>query len=151
MLRNIIGPVFWLIKMCVFLGCFFACFSRILFCLQGEWDFLKIKNQKNKNNLDQFLTYKKANLGPVFNSTAHIYIYITFLTMWNHVEPCGTPMRRARVFSINPAPLTQAALPALACGPTGWAWEPHGVTVQHASIYMRSLGQDALAPLLLKM
>ena len=27
-------------------------------------------------NLDQFLTYKRPNLGPVFNSTAYIYIYI---------------------------------------------------------------------------
>ena len=24
--------------------------------------------------MDQFLTYKKANLGPIFNSTAYIYI-----------------------------------------------------------------------------
>ena len=26
--------------------------------------------------MDQFLTYKKAKIGPVFNSTAYIYIYI---------------------------------------------------------------------------
>ena len=26
--------------------------------------------------MDQFLTYKKGNLGPVFNFTAYIYIYI---------------------------------------------------------------------------
>ena len=25
--------------------------------------------------MDQFLTYKKGNLGPVFNFTAYIYIY----------------------------------------------------------------------------
>ena len=25
--------------------------------------------------MDQFLTYKKAKIGPVFNFTAHIYIY----------------------------------------------------------------------------
>ena len=34
--------------------------------------FLKIKS---KTKLDQFLTYKKGNLGPVFNFTAYIYIY----------------------------------------------------------------------------
>ena len=27
-------------------------------------------------SLDQFLTYKRPNLGPIFNSTAYIYIYI---------------------------------------------------------------------------
>ena len=26
--------------------------------------------------MDQFLTYKKGNLGPFFNFTAYIYIYI---------------------------------------------------------------------------
>ena len=26
--------------------------------------------------MDQFLTYKKGNLGPVFNFTAYIYVYI---------------------------------------------------------------------------
>ena len=26
--------------------------------------------------MDQFLTYKKANLGPIFNFTAYAYIYI---------------------------------------------------------------------------
>ena len=26
--------------------------------------------------MDQFLAYKKGNLGPVFNFTAYIYIYI---------------------------------------------------------------------------
>ena len=26
--------------------------------------------------MDQFLTYKKGNLGPVFNFTAYIYIYV---------------------------------------------------------------------------
>ena len=39
--------------------------------------FLKIKNKENeKKNLDQFVTYKKSSLGPVFNFTAYIYIYI---------------------------------------------------------------------------
>ena len=35
---------------------------------------MKIKNKKQK--MDQFLTLKRANLGPVFNFTAYIYIYI---------------------------------------------------------------------------
>ena len=29
--------------------------------------------------MDQFLTYKKGNLGPIFNFTAYIYIYIYIL------------------------------------------------------------------------
>ena len=51
------------------------CFFLVVFCLfffknpllsAGRMRFLKIKNQKKKKkNLDQFLTYKKANLGPV--------------------------------------------------------------------------------------
>ena len=28
--------------------------------------------------MDQFLTYKKANLGPIFNFTAYIYIYVFY-------------------------------------------------------------------------
>ena len=55
-------------------------FSKILFFLQGEWDFWK-----KKQKMDQFLTYKKGNLGPVFKFTAYIYIYIyrrCFLRSW---------------------------------------------------------------------
>ena len=36
--------------------------------------------------MDQFLTYKKGNLGPVFNFTAYIYIdiyiYIYLFIIW---------------------------------------------------------------------
>ena len=40
------------------------------------------KTGENNNNLDQFLTYnldkfltyKRPNLGPIFNSTAYIYV-----------------------------------------------------------------------------
>ena len=57
MLRNIIGPLFNF-KNCVFLLFFLACFSKILFFLQGERDFWKQKNKKKKKN--------KKN-GPLFN------------------------------------------------------------------------------------
>ena len=33
----------------------------------------EIFENKKQKNLDQFLTYKKANLGPVFDFTAYIY------------------------------------------------------------------------------
>ena len=32
--------------------------------------------------MDQFLTLEKANIGPVFNSTAYIYIYI--YALWSY-------------------------------------------------------------------
>ena len=53
------------------------------FCRENK--ILKNKKQKNtQKKLDQFLTYKKARIGPVFNFTAyiytHIYIYIYPLT-----------------------------------------------------------------------
>ena len=52
---------------------FFFFFWEILFFLQGEWDFQKHKTKKQKNG--PVLTLEKANIGPVFNSTAYIYIY----------------------------------------------------------------------------
>ena len=71
MLRNIIGPLFTL--KIVFFCCFFlACFSKILFFLQGERDFWKQKKQKR---MDHFLTLKRPKIGPLFN-LQHIYIYI---------------------------------------------------------------------------
>ena len=36
--------------------------------------------------MDQFLTYKKGNLGPVFNFTAFIYIYIYIHTYLHAVK-----------------------------------------------------------------
>ena len=51
--------------------CFLLVFQKSSsFCRENE-----ILKKKQKNNLDQFLTYKKGNLGPVFNSTAYIYMY----------------------------------------------------------------------------
>ena len=38
-------------------------------------------------NLDQFLTYKTPNLGPVFNFTAHIYIYMLWCYYLGQVWP----------------------------------------------------------------
>ena len=32
------------------------------------------ENSEEKNLVDQFLTYKRSNLGPAFNSTAYIYM-----------------------------------------------------------------------------
>ena len=54
MLRNIIGPLFNF-KNCVFFVVFFACFSKILFFLQGERDFWKQTKQKQQK------------MGPLFN------------------------------------------------------------------------------------
>ena len=51
---------------------FFACFQNPLLSA-GR---LRFKKKKTKENLDQFLTYRKANLGPVFNFTAYIYMCI---------------------------------------------------------------------------
>ena len=70
MLRNKIGPVFNARNGSLFFGFFFVFFWKILFFLQGEWDFKKQKKNKTKkigpvfntgektakNNLDQFLT-----------------------------------------------------------------------------------------------
>ena len=54
------------------------------FCRENE--IFENKNKKTKN-LDQFLTYKEGNLGPVFNFTAHIYIYIymALVRFWAHI------------------------------------------------------------------
>ena len=73
MLRNIIGPVFLLIKMC-FSGCFLLVFQKSSsFCRENE--IFENKKQKKTKKLGQFLTYKKGNLGPVFNFTAYIYTF----------------------------------------------------------------------------
>ena len=73
MLRNKIGPIFNARNVVFFCFLFLIFFWKILFFLQGEWDFQKQKNKKDKK-LDQFLTLEKAKIGPVFNSTAYIYI-----------------------------------------------------------------------------
>ena len=65
MLRNILGPVFsttfW----------WYFCFS---FFLQGKRDFQKQKQKIQK--LGPVFNTKRAYLGPVFNSTACMYVYI---------------------------------------------------------------------------
>ena len=74
MLRNKIGPVFNARN-----GSFFVYFSSFLknpLLSAGRTRFSKTKKQKKQKRIDQSLTLKKAKLGPVFNSTAHIYIYI---------------------------------------------------------------------------
>ena len=58
-----------------FLLFLFACLlfqESSSFCRENE--IFKNKKQK-KQNMDQVLTYKKANIGPALNSTAYIYIY----------------------------------------------------------------------------
>ena len=71
MLRNIIGPVFNF-RNCVFFVVFFCLFFKNPLLSAGRMRFSKIKKKKKK--MDQFLTLKRANLGPVFNFTAYIYI-----------------------------------------------------------------------------
>ena len=44
------------------------------FCRENE--IFKNKSKKQQK-VDQFLSYKKANLGPLFNSTAYIYMYLS--------------------------------------------------------------------------
>ena len=44
-----------------------------------------VKLGKTAKNLDQFLTYKRPNLGPVFNFTANKYIYIyIYINIYMH-------------------------------------------------------------------
>ena len=75
---------------CVFFCCPFACFSKkktSSFCRENA--IFRNKKQRNKT-LDQFLTCKKANLGPVFYSTAYIYIYLfTYLHTYMHMATVG--------------------------------------------------------------
>ena len=73
MLRNIIGPVFNF-RNCVFFCCFFLLVFQksSSFCRENE--IFKNKKAKKTKKLDQFLTLKRANLGPVFNFTAYIYM-----------------------------------------------------------------------------
>ena len=74
MLRNIIGPVLTL-KIVFFVE--FALFFKNPLLCAGRLRFSNIKKKKQK--MDQFLTLKRANIGPFFNFIAHIYIYIFIL------------------------------------------------------------------------
>ena len=75
MLRNIIGPI-----LTQELGHFCVFFLKNPFLSPGRTRFPKTKKNKKTKHLDQLLTLEKANLGPVLNSTTHIYIYIYIYT-----------------------------------------------------------------------
>ena len=78
MLRNILDQ--FLTYKNVFLVVFCLFFKNPLLSA-GRMRFLKIKNEKKKRkNLDQFLTYKKGNLGPIFNSTAYMLYAVKLLS-----------------------------------------------------------------------
>ena len=73
MLRNKIGPVFNARNGSFFFGFFLVFFEKSSsFCRENEI-FKNTKKEKQKK-LDQFLTLEKAKIGPVFNSTAYIYM-----------------------------------------------------------------------------
>ena len=70
MLRNIIGPVFNSKNVFFWLFCLLVFQNPLLSA--GRMRFSKLKNIK----MDQFLTFKRANIGPVFNLTGYIYVSI---------------------------------------------------------------------------
>ena len=74
MLRNKIGPTFDA-KKCFFP--FLLVFLKNLIFPAERRGFLKIKTRKNRENLDQVLTQKKAIFGPSFDATAYICIINT--------------------------------------------------------------------------
>ena len=69
MLRNKVGPVLNFENVS-FLLLFVL---KIVLFSAGRTSFCKYKKTKN---LDQFVTLKRAQMGPAFNFAAHIYIYI---------------------------------------------------------------------------
>ena len=78
MLRNKIGPVFNARNVVFFLFLFLLFFSfekSSSFCRENE--IFKNKKTKETKQLDQFLTLEKATIGPVFNSTAYIYMSLS--------------------------------------------------------------------------
>ena len=75
MLRNIIGPGFDSRNGVFFLSFFFARFSLKSHSPCRKKKIFEKQKKKKKENLDQVLTQKKANLGPGFDSTAYVYIY----------------------------------------------------------------------------
>ena len=79
MLRNIIGPLFNF-KICVFFLLFFlGLFFKNPLLSAGRTRFLKTKKAKKTKKLDHFLTLKRAKIGPLFNFTAYIYMYVRAL------------------------------------------------------------------------
>ena len=82
MLRNIIGPILTLELAHYFVS--FSSFFENHLRSAGRTRFSKTK--KNKK-MDQFLTHRRANLGPVFSSTyihTYIYIYICMCMLWSY-------------------------------------------------------------------
>ena len=76
MLRNINGPIFNF-KSCVF---FFGLFFKNPLLSAGRTRFVKTKKTKNTKKMDHFLTLKRAKIGPLFNFTADMYIYLYIYT-----------------------------------------------------------------------
>ena len=88
MLRNIIGPVFNFRNCVFFLLFFWLVFQKSSsFCRENEI-FENKKKKKQTKKMDQFLTLKRANLGPVFNFTAYIYISLSLSSSFscNHLS-----------------------------------------------------------------
>ena len=99
MLRNISGPLFNF-KNCVFC-CFLACFSKILFFLQGERDFRK---QKNKKTGPLFNFKKRKNWTTFELYSIYIYVYMYFWSVKFHLYMCiyiyrDRPCRSCTVYS----------------------------------------------------
>ena len=99
MLRNIIGPVFNF-RNCVLCCCLFWLVFQTSssFCRENEiFENKKINNKK----MDQFLTLKRANLGPMFNFTACIYIYI-YVYVYTHIQVFGWNRNHGIIAVPNP-------------------------------------------------
>ena len=95
MLRNKIGPVFNARNVVFFWFLFLLFFEKSSsFCRENE--IFKNKKTKQTKKLDQFLTLEKAKIGPVFNSTAYIYMYISInAKIWQRprkTDPCCSKM-----------------------------------------------------------
>ena len=74
MLRNITGPLLNF-KNCAFVVVFGLLFKNPLLSARRT-RFSKTKKQKKTKQLDHFLTLKRAKIGPLFNFTTYIYIYM---------------------------------------------------------------------------
>ena len=67
--------------------------------------------------MDQFLTLEKAKIGPVFNSTACIYIYIYIYIYadesgkWTHFAKSLVKQRDARMSFVDRKNVENVALP----------------------------------------
>ena len=82
MLRNIIGPSF---DSKMAMSVFFSFLFENLSLPAERRRFLKSK-RKQEDNLDQFLTQKRPEIGPMFDSTTCMCIYIYIYTYAYAVE-----------------------------------------------------------------